>query len=105
MLSEDTDAYAGLTAELDGCLETLQLDYIDLVLIHYPSLPSADGPGLSVDIRRRKRRECWAALQDAYWSGKCRAIGVSNFGIQHLEELFSCAFALCFRSCLRGQVG
>lgn len=93
MLNEDVDAYTGLTAELDGCLETLQLDYVDLVLIHYPSLPAADGPGLSAETCRRKRRECWAALQDAYWAGKCRAIGVSNFGIDHLEELFSCAFA------------
>lgn len=96
MLSEDADAYAGLTAELNGCLETLQLDYVDLALIHYPSLPSADGPGLPTETRRRKRRECWAALQDAYWSGKCRAIGVSNFETNHLEELFSCAFGSPF---------
>jgi diketogulonate reductase-like aldo/keto reductase len=103
MVDEASDAYAGLTAELEGCLETLQFDYVDLVLMHYPSLPSADGPGLSRESRKRKRRECWAALQDLYWSGKCRAIGVSNFGQNHLEELFSCAFAFefPFRGCER----
>ena len=103
MVNEDADAYAGLTAELDGCLETLQLDYVDLVLMHYPSLPASDGPGLSAETCRRKRRECWAALQDAYWSGKCRAIGVSNFGIDHLEELFSCAFALYHLASFNGD--
>jgi diketogulonate reductase-like aldo/keto reductase len=103
MVNEDADAYAGLTAELDGCLETLQLDYVDLVLMHYPSLPASDGPGLSAETCRRKRRECWAALQDAYWSGKCRAIGVSNFGIDHLEELFSCAFALYHLAAFSGD--
>lgn len=39
---------------------------------------------------KRKRLECWGALQDLYWAGKVRAIGVSNFGKNHLEELFNC---------------
>jgi len=75
-----------------------------------PSLPESDGPTLTAEQAKRKRRECWAGLQEMYWAGKCRAIGVSNFGIvrrslsvwlwpgvaltdvhvqNHLEDLFS----------------
>ena len=75
-----------------------------------PSLPESDGPTLTAEQAKRKRRECWAGLQEMYWAGKGRAIGVSNFGIvccalptllwlgltltdvhvqNHLEDLFS----------------
>lgn len=91
MLCNDIDARAGIVAELEACLRTLQLDHVDLCLIHYPSLPASDGPALDQQASRRKRRECWAGLQDLYDAGKCRAIGVSNFGVNHLEDLFNCA--------------
>ena len=66
MLDDSVDARAGLTAELMGCLDTLQVAYVDLALIHYPSLPVSDNPQLSQASARRKRRECWAAMQDLY---------------------------------------
>ena len=53
-----------------------------------PSLPESDGPTLTAEQAKRKRRECWAGLQEMYWAGKCRAIGVSNFGIvRHVASL------------------
>ena len=54
-------------------LETLQLDYIDLYLIHWPV------EGL--------RRDTWLALETVLEEGKCRAIGVSNYTIFHLQDL------------------
>ena len=39
MLVDGTDAQAGIKAELEGCLETLQVDYLDLVLIHCARSP------------------------------------------------------------------
>jgi len=58
-------------------LETLQLDYIDLYLIHWPV------EGL--------RRETWRALETVLEEGKCRAIGVSNYTIPHLQDLLDTA--------------
>jgi diketogulonate reductase-like aldo/keto reductase len=54
-------------------LDKLNLEYIDLFLIHYPVT------GL--------RKESWQALEEIYQSGKCRAIGVSNYTVKHLIEL------------------
>lgn len=54
-------------------LERLRLDYIDLYLIHWPV------PGCYLDS--------WHVLEKLYHSGYARAIGVSNFEIEHLEKL------------------
>jgi methylglyoxal/glyoxal reductase len=51
----------------------LRLDYIDLYLIHWPV--------------QKLRSESWRALLDLYDRGLCRAIGVSNYTINHLREL------------------
>lgn len=53
-------------------LEKLQTDYLDLYLIHW------HGP---------KVRETWQALEELYQEGKIKAIGVSNFSINHLEAM------------------
>jgi methylglyoxal/glyoxal reductase len=56
-------------------LTRLGVDYLDLFLIHWPV------QGL--------RTETWKALEQLREEGKCRAIGVSNYMIHHLEELLS----------------
>jgi len=53
-------------------LKKLQLDYIDLYLIHWAA------PGYE---------ETWRALEDLYEEGLVRAIGVCNFQIHHFEKL------------------
>lgn len=53
--------------------------YVDLFLIHTASGGSA------------ARKTLWQALERAHQEGKCRAIGVSNWGIGHIEELKSFA--------------
>ncbi len=55
-------------------LERLQMDYVDLYLVHWPV------PGCYLDT--------WKELEKIYASGEARAIGVSNFEISHLEALF-----------------
>jgi 2,5-diketo-D-gluconate reductase A len=59
----------------DATLEALGFEYLDLFLIHWP-LPTV---GDYV--------ETWKAMEAIYNSGRCRAIGVSNFQIEHLRRL------------------
>jgi 2,5-diketo-D-gluconate reductase A len=62
-------------AGLDGCLTRLDLDYVDLLLIHWP-LPQRD---LYVST--------WRTFERLLEAGKTRAIGVSNFKPAHLDRL------------------
>jgi diketogulonate reductase-like aldo/keto reductase len=61
----------------DHSLTTLDLDYVDLYLIHWPA------PGT--------RDDSWRALQRILEEGRVRAIGVSNYTDRHLAELLSWA--------------
>ncbi|MGD0249866.1 MAG: aldo/keto reductase [Thermoplasmata archaeon] len=57
-------------------LDRLGLSYIDLYLIHWPR---ANAPG--------DRLASWLGLEKLQREGLCRAIGVSNYTVRHLEEL------------------
>ena len=57
---------------IDKSLRRLQLEYLDLYLIHQPF---GDVHG------------SWRAMQDAYRAGKLRAIGVSNFHPDRLMDI------------------
>ena len=69
---------------IDGSLETMGLDYIDLMIIHSPQ-PWGDFAG---DERYFEGNlAAWKALEEAYEAGKLRAIGVSNFEKEDLDNL------------------
>ncbi len=72
-----TDHLAGdrLATSLQESLEKLRTDYVDLVLIHWPS------PGGAVPLA-----ESLEALADAQSRGLARRIGVSNFTVSLLRE-------------------
>jgi diketogulonate reductase-like aldo/keto reductase len=53
-------------------LKDLGIGYVDLYLIHWPA---------------PKRRDSWCALTEILKSGKCRAIGVSNYTVKHLDDV------------------
>ena len=91
---------------LNKSLKRLQTDYLDLYLIHWPGPAyntmarrkdlmeqSPDGPfvyakdGHAPSQLQSLRAETWRAMEDSLYQGKCRAIGVSNFTIRHLEAL------------------
>jgi diketogulonate reductase-like aldo/keto reductase len=59
----------------DASARRLGLDYVDLFLLHWP-------------VPERRLRS-WRALERILAEGRCRAIGVSNFMIRHLEELLA----------------
>ena len=78
--------YDAAAKSIDESLQKMQLDYIDLIIIHSPQ-PWAE-------FRTEKRyfnenREVWRALEDAYEAGKVRAIGVSNFLTDDLQNLLA----------------
>jgi 2,5-diketo-D-gluconate reductase A len=62
-------------AGLEGSLKRLNMDYVDLLLIHWP-LP-----------RRGEFISTWKTFERLQGQGKARSIGVSNFKPSHLEQL------------------
>ncbi|KAI7840058.1 hypothetical protein COHA_006189 [Chlorella ohadii] len=66
--------YDKARASIRQSLSELDTSYLDLFLLHAPGDPGA-------------RAETWRALEDAQKEGLIRSIGVSNFGIAHLQKL------------------
>jgi|SRR5450432_1592501 diketogulonate reductase-like aldo/keto reductase len=68
-------SYHSSVSQIDETLKTTGLEYIDLMLIHAPYGGSMG------------RKGAWRALVEAQDAGKVRSIGVSNYGVHHLDEL------------------
>ena len=70
---------------IDESLNKLGLDYIDLMIIHAPTpwneFRETDKKYFEENL------EVWKALEDAYDEGKVKAIGVSNFHIEDLDNI------------------
>ena len=78
--------YRSAAAGIDESLSKLGLDYIDMMIIHSPQ------PWMEVNQSENRyyegNLEAWRALTDAYRAGKLRAIGVSNFLQDDIENLW-----------------
>ena len=86
---------------LDNSLKQLQIDYVDLFLIHWPISAEADDnkmPKIGSDgtyIIKKDLTEnpepTWRAMEELLASGKTRSIGVSNWTAAGLEKLLKFA--------------
>ena len=81
--------YEDAMAGINGTLEKMGLDYLDMMIIHSPQ-PWVE-VNQSDDHYVEGNREAWRALEDAYKAGKLKAIGVSNFQIADIESLLETA--------------
>nr|CAD7194605.1 unnamed protein product [Timema douglasi] len=88
---------------LDKSLERLQLEYVDLYMVHMPFgfLPdqSGESPAIQQDgsfalDMNTDHITVWKALEEQVVMGKVRAIGVSNFNLTQLERLMKEAVIL-----------
>ena len=79
--------YDEAKASIDESLKKLGLDYIDLMIIHAPTpwneFRETDNKYFKENL------EVWKALEDAYDEGKVKAIGVSNFHIEDLDNIIN----------------
>ncbi|KAF5476123.1 hypothetical protein F2P56_007868 [Juglans regia] len=70
----------------------LQLDYLDLYLIHWPVRMRKDSVGYKPEnVIQPDIPSTWRAMEVLYDSGKARAIGVSNFSSKKLGDLLEVA--------------
>ncbi len=73
----NNQGYENTLQAFEDSLSRLGMDYVDLYLVHWP----VSG----------KFKETWKALEEICRSDRAKAIGVSNFLIQHLEDLLRSA--------------
>ncbi len=86
-VAAENKSYASAMESIEKTLETMGLDYLDMMIIHSPQ-PWVE-VNQSEDRYYEENREVWRALEDALEAGKLRAIGVSNFFEGDLENIFA----------------
>lgn len=78
-------SYESAMASIDESLRAMGFEYIDLMLIHSPQ-PWAD-VNQSDNRYKEENKEVWRAMEDTLKAGKVRAIGISNFLREDVENL------------------
>lgn len=78
---KDEMGYEQTKAAFQRTLKRLETDYLDLYLIHWPRPDAGYGDWKQLDM------DTWRAMEELYEAGKIRAIGLSNFLPQHIENL------------------
>lgn len=85
-VAAEAKSYDAVTQSVHESLAKLGLEYIDLLIIHSPQPWT--------EFREEKRyfeenKEVWKAMEDAYRTGKVKAIGLSNFLQDDIENILA----------------
>ncbi|MDN6326981.1 MAG: aldo/keto reductase [Alkalibacterium sp.] len=80
-LRNKAHGYGNVRQEVEETLKSLNTDYLDLYLIHWPVVTSQDEDWAEDNL------ETWKEMEELYREGKLKAIGVSNFFETHLKNL------------------
>ncbi|AVL00709.1 aldo/keto reductase [Pediococcus inopinatus] len=83
-LPAQTKTYDGAMADFESTFNKLDIDYVDLYLVHAPWPWSQVGKDCD-----KENVEVWRAMQDIYASGRVKAIGVSNFNVHDLKNVLA----------------
>ncbi|WP_234571135.1 aldo/keto reductase [Rhodohalobacter sp. 614A] len=83
-LAAEVKSYDEAVASIDESLEKMGLEYIDLMIIHSPQPWAEFG---SEDRYEEGNLEAWKALEEAYEAGKLKAIGLSNFKKEDVQNI------------------
>ncbi len=91
-LWNDAHRQADVIPALKKTLSDLQLDYLDLFLIHWPvalkqGVMFPDGPDDFLSLEEVPVSETWAGMEAAVDEGLARHIGVSNFKLERVRQL------------------
>lgn len=90
-----SDAHSDLVVPaLQNSLRNLQMEYVDLYLIHWP-ISSKPGryeyPMPKEELQAMDYKSVWAAMEECQRLGLTKSIGVSNFSCKKLETIFASA--------------
>jgi diketogulonate reductase-like aldo/keto reductase len=84
-LWNDEHGYEKTLAAFEGTMKKLDMDYIDLFLIHSPNPIAFRGNWGEANAGT------WKAFEELYGAGRIRSIGISNFRQHHIDELMKTA--------------
>ncbi|MFD1417909.1 aldo/keto reductase [Companilactobacillus keshanensis] len=81
-LPGQTKTYKGTMDDFNTTMKNLDIDYLDLYIIHAPWPWTEIGKNCD-----KENRDIWKAMEEIYASKRVRAIGVSNFTVHDLENI------------------
>ena len=96
--------YADAVRCIQESMDRLDAFHIDMMLIHAPR-PWAEMGSTAGNRYFKENLEVWKALEEAYEAGKIRAIGVSNFEIDDLNNLLAGARVVPAVNQIRVHIG
>lgn len=85
-LPGQTKNYDDTLRYFDTTMKNLDIDYLDLYLVHAPWPWSEIGSNYD-----KQNQDVWRAMEKIYNSGRVKAIGVSNFNVHDLENVLKTA--------------
>lgn len=84
-LNNNDHGYQKTLDAFEETMKKLDMDYIDLFLIHWPN------PIAFRDQWQEANAGTWKAFEELYNAGRIRSIGISNFHPHHIDELMKTA--------------